>query len=946
MRRTTATFSVAALAGGILALSMPTALAAPVPLPTDDFAGLRAAISTANGQAGADTITLNGRTTYTLTGAAGEDANVSGDLDVTSDITIVGNGATIDGAALDRLFDVRPGGALTLDDVTLTNGLAPGTENGGAIRVFDATASLVLTDGSITDSTAVGVAAPPVAGQGSGGAIVAAGSLSATGTTFSGNTASRAGGAIEVTATGSATLTDVAADTNAAGTAPGNGGVLHITGAGTADVTGGTFTDNTAVEGGALWNSPAGVLTVTDASITDNTATGALADQGGGGIFTEGGDVTVTDSLIAGNSATGAAGSGGGIQNINGTLTVTDSEVSDNTALRAGGGIEAGPLLPVGDPAPPALPTSTVLDNVTLSGNSLPANPATRNGGGLHITGAGTVDVSNSTVTDNTSAEGGGLWNSAAATMTVTDTEISGNTADGALADQGGGGIFTEGGAVTVSNSFISENTASGTAGSGGGIQNIRGSVSVSGTAIVGNTAQRAGGGIEAGPILLNGAPDPASAATSTTLDDVALNDNTLLGAPRNGGGLHLTGAGTVEVANSEVLTNTAAEGGGLWNSAVGTMTVTNTLLDGNTADGALADQGGGAIFSEGGAVTVTGSSIIGNDATGAAGSGGGIQNIRGSLTVIDTQIVGNSANRAGGGIEAGPILLPAVGEEPPQPDPASPATSTTLSGVYLAGNDAGTAPGNGGGLHLTGAGTVAVDVSFVDGNTAQEGGGLWNSAVGTMTVTNSTIANNAANGEDSGGGLYNDGGTLSVTNATIANNTSLGLGGGVESAGPSTTTLLHVTIVDNSSGIAGPATLTNSIVARNGDAGDANIDAGSELVSNGGNVLGLNVTSTSGADVTGVADPGLGVLSDNGGPAVGAIVIPTMLPQAGSPAIDFGLNAESTPTDQRGVSRPLDGDADGSADVDAGAVEAPGTPPLPAAPPAQPVPGQPNYTG
>lgn len=77
-------------------------------------------------------------------------------------------------------------------------------------------------------------------------------------------------------------------------------------------------------------------------------------------------------------------------------------------------------------------------------------------------------------------------------------------------------------------------------------------------------------------------------------------------------------------------------------------------------------------------------------------------------------------------------------------------------------------------------------------------------------------------------------------------------------------------------------------------------------------------MTSTSPADVVGVVDPGLGALGDNGGPT------PTMLPRPGSPAIDFGLNAESTPADQRGVARPVDGDGNGTLRVDAGAVEAP----------------------
>lgn len=87
---------------------------------------------------------------------------------------------------------------------------------------------------------------------------------------------------------------------------------------------------------------------------------------------------------------------------------MTSATVGDNTANRAGGGIEANG-------------GSTTLQRVTLSGNA--TGPAPGNGGGLHLTGTGTVDVINSTVAGNTAtAEGGGLWNSAAGTMSVQGT--------------------------------------------------------------------------------------------------------------------------------------------------------------------------------------------------------------------------------------------------------------------------------------------------------------------------------------------------------------------------------------------------------------------------------------------------------------------------------------------------------------------------------------------
>lgn len=923
MRRTTSTLAVTAMVGGLLALGMPNASAADIPLATNDITGLRAAVTAANATPDHDTITLTPGTTYTLDGAASEDANASGDLDVTAPLTIIGTGAVLDAAGVDRFFDLR-GGSLTLIDVDIVNGASPGAENGGAIRTAAGT-TLTLTEGSISDSTAINPGAP-VASAGSGGAVATAGSISVTDTTFDENSVSRAGGAIEVAAGGSVAITGGMFTGNDAGAAPGNGGAVHITGNGTLTILVGTYSGNTAVEGGALWNSSTGVMTVAFAEIRNNIASGADADQGGGGIFNEGGLLDVDGGHISGNAATGTAGSGGGIQNINGTLDVNGTELRGNTAMRAGGGIESGPLLPVGDPAPPAKPTSTTLFGVFLVDNHLLGTP--RNGGGLHLTGAGTVDITASWVFDNTAAEGGGLWISAAGVMTITYCLIMRNVADGPAADQGGGGVFSEGGSVTIDDGAVSENRATGELGSGGGILNLNGTLKVFNAAeIRGNSAQRAGGGIEAGPLI-----GATTVPTTTMLDGVRLQDNMLLGSPRNGGGLHLTGAGTVDVVNSSVLGNTAAEGGGLWNSAAGIMTITDSLIAENTADGPAADQGGGGIFSEGGAVTVTGGAIGSNAATGLLGSGGGILNLNGTLSVANIEISANTAQRAGGGIEAGPLL-----------GAAAVPTLTTLSRVNLQNNHVLGSPGNGGGLHLTGAGTVDVVDSGVSDGTAAQGGGLWNSARGTMTVTNSALVGNTAS--DSGGGLYNDGGTLTATNVTITANTAA-TGGGVNGEEGSTTTLLHATVVGNSSGIAGPTTLTNSIVAANSG---ANVEASSALGSGGGNVLGLGVTSTNPADAVGVGSPGLGVLANSGG------FSPTMLPLAGSPAIDFGLNAESTPTDQRGVARPVDGDGNGTLRVDAGAVEAPavamapppaGPGPLQPSPPAQPVRAQPTYTG
>jgi hypothetical protein len=64
------------------------------------------------------------------------------------------------------------------------------------------------------------------------------------------------------------------------------------------------------------------------------------------------------------------------------------------------------------------------------------------------------------------------------------------------------------------------------------------------------------------------------------------------------------------------------------------------------------------------------------------------------------------------------------------------------------------------------------------------------------------------------------------------------------------------------------------------------------------------------------VVDPQLGPLGDNGGPTQ------THMPLAGSPAIDTATSGGCPAADQRGIGRPADGNGDGVAACDVGAVE------------------------
>uniref|UniRef100_UPI0036F37329 choice-of-anchor Q domain-containing protein n=1 Tax=Rhodopirellula bahusiensis TaxID=2014065 RepID=UPI0036F37329 len=757
---------------------------------------------------------------YRVTGpaAAGTLQAVGGTLTVVN-AQITGNTASGNGGGI-----ANESGTVSITDTTISGNVSGGDEPGeGGGGVFNDGGTVTITDSDVFENTAI-------AGLGNGGGILNAngGTLVVRGGTISNNDASRAGGGVENA--GNATFFETEFDGNTTGI---NGGALHTSGPWTASFIDATITGNSAgAEGGGVWNSSTGTMTFVGASVDGNTASGDDADQGGGGVFNDGGTLTIDSTSITNNIADGMSGSGGGILNL-GSMTVTDSTISGNVANRAGGGIEATDA------------SSTLLNDVNLDGNNVGVSPAVAapgNGGGLHVTGAGTVTISGGTVNNNVAAsEGGGLWNGTGV-MTVTGTTITGNTASGDDADNGGGGLFNVGGTLNVTDSTIAENVADGVSGSGGGILN-QGTLTVSGGEISDNAANRAGGGIE------------ATAGSSTTLTDVLMELNVAgpdgSAAPGNGGALHISGDGNADISGGTIRDNSAArEGGGLWNNT-GTMTVDGTILTGNVASGDAADDGGGAIFNNGGTLTVSNATISGNAADGVLGSGGAIFSTDGAVTISSTQIggaipsEGNTANRAGGGIEV------------------IDGTVTLNFGTDVSSNSAGI---NGGGLHSTGAADVTSNFAIFGSNTAaSEGGGLWNSSTGTMTINGGAISSNVASGDDAsngGGGLFNDGGTLNVIdavigfnvadgasgsgggilndggtltisgNTTISNNTANRAGGGIEVTGGTINTITGATISSNSAGVS-PA------VAAPGNGGGIHVGGDGQLTISGGSVTG-----------------------------------------------------------------------------------------------------------
>ena len=415
----------------------------------------------------------------------------------------------------------------------------------------------------------------------------------------------------------------------------------------------------------------------------------------------------------------------------------------------------------------------------------------------------GTLHLRRVSLQDGVAPRGGAIRVRSGSTLTVSGVRIMNCEATGngtSTLVQGGGAIATEG-FVSISNCLLMNNRATGTLGSGGAILiSPLGNLRAINSTITGNEANRAGGGIE-----------DASGGTAdiTILKAVNVTNNVVNMNPGNGGGIHVGGDGNINIFRGTISGNTAAaEGGGVW-LGTGSLTVRLTTIENNEAQGGLPSQGGGGLFNDGGTMVVNPGTIIrGNTATGFSGSGGGIFNgsisdadgnliAAGNLRVNAAKVVGNTANRAGGGIE----------------DASGASTRVAVVNAMIDSNVVLTNPGNGGGIHISGAGNMIVFAGSVSGNTAgAEGGGLWN-GTGEMTIRNTVIDGNVAAGDDAdqgGGGIYNNGGTLLVNPGTqIVNNEATGVsgsGGGIFNGS---------TVVDETT-IAGNLRVNNATVASN----------------------------------------------------------------------------------------------------------------------------------
>ncbi|MCA9195597.1 MAG: hypothetical protein KDB03_27685, partial [Planctomycetales bacterium] len=303
-------------------------------------------------------------------------------------------------------------------------------------------------------------------------------------------------------------------------------------------------------------------------------------------------------------------------------------------------------------------------------------------GGG--IANQGTLTLSNSTLSGNSSSsKGGGIYNKG--TLTISNSSILDNTAS-----VRGGGIFNIG-KLTLSNSTLSGNSVASDA--GGGLYDASNQTTITNTNFLQNTAPQ-GGGI--------------FALTSQNISGSTFNENI---GTNHGGALYHYSFGSVTIANSTFTNNTSTFGGVIYNLG-GTATISNSVLSGNTAT-----QGGG-VYNRG-TSSITGSAITGNS---ASGIGGGIHS-SGTLSLLNSTVANNTAGNNGGGLWNNSV--------------------STLLNVTLAGNSAS----QGGGIfNISVGGSLTLANTLVSGNSAASGMEIKNNLGAVTSNAHNLFGHNGEN--------------------------------------------------------------------------------------------------------------------------------------------------------------------------------------------------------
>ena len=269
----------------------------------------------------------------------------------------------------------------------------------------------------------------------------------------------------------------------------------------------------------------------------------------------------------------------------------------------------------------------------------------------------------------------------------------------------------------------------------------------------------------------------------------LTLTGGTLTGGLRAEQGAQLYNEGTTVISDVTMAGNTATDkGGAIFNSddktgAKGDLTLNNVDLKDNQA------AQGGAIYNAG-TLTVEGGSFTGNSAAPADGSTVTVSNVGGAIYNADDATLSIDGTRFEGNTAA---IAGAVNNQ---------YASSHITGITNAVFVNNTASLSAGGA-LRNQGTIdSIAGTTFEGNTAGNGGALWNGAGGTIaSITDTTFTGNKSTNAAVGGGAITNAGEISKINATtFTDNSAAGNGGAINNVkgGKASITLSDTTFTGN----------------------------------------------------------------------------------------------------------------------------------------------------
>ena len=628
--------------------------------------------------------------------------------------------------------------------------------------------------------------------------------------------------------------------------------------------------------------------------LIDSTVSENLAGFKGGGIFTNG-TLIVEGSTFSYNEAE----LGGGIRDeaTQSQITITDSTFFGNHAAH-GGAIDVwgeGPnkintSIFYGNSAEASGGAIRIWSSLTVENSTLSGNSTDSIGGGFNVQDEGMLTLQHVTLNDNEGSSGGGIYVGNNATLKYINTIIAHST-NGDCVDHGS--IHSESTHNLVTDGSCSVAT------------------NLSGDPKLGPLADNGG------PTLTHALQHRSPALDSGSAEHCPDYDQRGIFRPQVAG----CDIGAFEV-ETLVVTNASNDLTGSLREAIGiispggkitfspslsgqTITLSSTLvIDKNlTIDGSdltvpvtISGNNVVRVFLVGPSVehvTLDNLSIVHGNMV----SGGGIYN-QGELTIINSTLSGNTAQEDGGGIyNQGELTI----------------INCTFVNNY--------AQEGGGGIFNSGDSYLLIEDSTLSNNSTEgDGGGIFN--MGYLEVVKSTLNENVArifNDEGYGGAIFNHELSLQLilVNSTLSGNEAGANGGGIHNSGNLFigNSTLYGNIAFYGGGIVNWSDLwfVNTIIASSTggdcvDNGTIHVESTQNLVQDGSCQV-HDLSNISG-------DPMLGPLANNGGPTLTHALLPW------SPAIDAVYEDYCLPTDQRGISRPLDGNGDDVLGCDIGAFE------------------------